>query len=421
MSKCDYCGEENDGFTHKCKFCGREHCSKHLLPENHECEGLEIYKDKNANKWKKTFLDTFSSKFSPSSERYNKKEDKIIKTPYKKEVFEVSNNIKNYFFKKKEKIKSWLNEREYHKYNYGTKLNYLITTILFFAVSIVGFSIFYYDAEKLNQINLWIIHLGGVLILLTLFFVIRFGWKLIKEIINIFKRQKNWLKYIIILFTIFFLWQAYSNKEIILNPVFDMYNNTNFSLFNPINFGNITLNEDDPTKTYNFMDSGKNFVQGIIDPKSQIDISELEQEVHRLINIERGKYGLKSLIWDSQIVEIAREHSQDMAQNDFFEHTNLRGQDSTDRANAVGYSCYKDYGSYYTEGLGENIALTPVYSDVEGCGSTTNLESLAKCIVDGWMTSPGHRENILTSKYTKTGIGIAYNNEDDAYSTQDFC
>lgn len=165
----------------------------------------------------------------------------------------------------------------------------------------------------------------------------------------------------------------------------------------------------------------KNFVNSVVDPKSQIDISELEQEVNRLINLERTNQGLRPLIWDDKIGLIAREHSQDMANRNFFAHENPEGEDPTARSNRHGYSCMKDYGSYYTYGLAENIAETPVYSNVEGCGSTTSLDSLAECIVDGWMQSPGHRENILTKTYTKTGIGISYSSDDKAYSTQDFC
>lgn len=165
----------------------------------------------------------------------------------------------------------------------------------------------------------------------------------------------------------------------------------------------------------------KDFAKGIIDPKSQIDISELEKEVNRLINLQRTNNGLGPLVWDNKLVLIARAHSQDMVNRNFFSHDNPSGEDPTDRANRQGYSCRKDYGSYYTYGLAENIAKTPVYSNVEGCGSTTSLDSLAECIVDGWMTSPGHRENILTKTYTKTGIGIAYSSDDRAYSTQNFC
>lgn len=38
---CSYCGRNFEGLPHICKYCGRAHCSKHLLPENHNCQGLK--------------------------------------------------------------------------------------------------------------------------------------------------------------------------------------------------------------------------------------------------------------------------------------------------------------------------------------------------------------------------------------------
>lgn len=403
MTECDYCGDEVDGYPHKCKYCGRYHCSKHLLPESHNCEGLEQYKEKNSDRWRKNLSEAIS------------------KT---KNVFHSKKQItKNFIQKRKNPIRrgyasfnDWLERRGHNKYDYKNRLNYLITTIFFFGASVILFLIFYSNTSKLNEINLWIINLGGLLLLGTIFFVIKFGIRLIKELINIIKRQKNWIKYLIIILIAILLWQSYVNKEAVFNPAFQLYNKINFTLFSPIKLGNFSENNSlSQERTLN------SIVQGIVNPKSQIDISKLEQEVHRLINEERINYGLSPLKWDNKIADIAREHSQDMVLRNFFSHDNPDGEDPTDRADRNRYSCVKDYGSYSTYGLAENIALTPIYSSVVGCGSTLTLEKLSICIVDGWMTSPGHRENILTSTYTKTGIGIVYNEDNEAYSTQNFC
>ncbi|KXA91927.1 hypothetical protein AKJ63_00380 [candidate division MSBL1 archaeon SCGC-AAA259D18] len=40
MPTCDYCGEEVT-LPYTCGYCGGSFCSKHRLPENHDCEGLE--------------------------------------------------------------------------------------------------------------------------------------------------------------------------------------------------------------------------------------------------------------------------------------------------------------------------------------------------------------------------------------------
>ncbi|MEN9625998.1 MAG: hypothetical protein RL557_326 [archaeon] len=109
-----------------------------------------------------------------------------------------------------------------------------------------------------------------------------------------------------------------------------------------------------------------------------------------------------------------------MAQNNYFSHENLNGQDPTVRASIKGYECSKDYGSYYTEGIVENIAITPI-GNVMGCGSVYSNDEIARCTVSGWMESPGHRENILTSTYDIQGIGIAISKDNRIYVTEDFC
>ncbi len=44
MARCSYCGaSESMPFT--CKFCGGKFCGEHRLPENHECQGLAVYKE----------------------------------------------------------------------------------------------------------------------------------------------------------------------------------------------------------------------------------------------------------------------------------------------------------------------------------------------------------------------------------------
>lgn len=48
-NKCSFCHKKLDEFPFTCKFCGNEFCSDHRLPENHECAGLEKYKENQLN------------------------------------------------------------------------------------------------------------------------------------------------------------------------------------------------------------------------------------------------------------------------------------------------------------------------------------------------------------------------------------
>ncbi len=46
---------------------------------------------------------------------------------------------------------------------------------------------------------------------------------------------------------------------------------------------------------------------------------------------------------------------------------------------------------------------------------------LAELVVDGWMDSSGHRENILKDSYDLEGIGVAIDSTEQVYITQNFC
>ena len=45
MSNCFYCKKTINDLPYNCKFCGNENCSDHRLPESHNCEGLEKWKE----------------------------------------------------------------------------------------------------------------------------------------------------------------------------------------------------------------------------------------------------------------------------------------------------------------------------------------------------------------------------------------
>jgi uncharacterized protein YkwD/Zn finger protein HypA/HybF involved in hydrogenase expression len=152
--------------------------------------------------------------------------------------------------------------------------------------------------------------------------------------------------------------------------------------------------------------------------KSNPDDKELqtELEIHRLVNIERQKHGLKTLSYDDTLASIAGLHSEDMAQRKFFSHVNPDGDDPTTRGHKIGYNCRVVQGDGHWEGIGENIHMKS--------GSTITFwdshESIAKETVDGWMNSEGHRKNILTNHYQREGIGVEITNF-EIYVTQNFC
>lgn len=150
----------------------------------------------------------------------------------------------------------------------------------------------------------------------------------------------------------------------------------------------------------------------------------LEQEIHDWTNHYREVNGLKQLTINPNLIQTARGHSQDMANRNFFDHINLRGQDPTDRAAEDGFHCRLDLGDgWYAEGVAENLWRGWTYSYLIGSapGGYYTQSELAHLIVDSWMESPGHRQNILTDYRQSEGIGVIITKDGEVYATQNFC
>jgi uncharacterized protein YkwD len=109
----------------------------------------------------------------------------------------------------------------------------------------------------------------------------------------------------------------------------------------------------------------------------------IEREVVAGVNAERKRHGLAPLSTDAGLAKIARGHSCAMAKRAFFDHATPEGETPGDRMRKAGRRFHA---------AGENIARIE------------NLDPV-KTVVAGWMNSPPHRENILTRKFTRTGVG----------------
>ena len=161
--------------------------------------------------------------------------------------------------------------------------------------------------------------------------------------------------------------------------------------------------------------------------KPVYDVEQIEYLVHELTNQERQNYNLSQLSFDSDISQIARVHSLDMASRNYFAHETPEGLNPTDRADQLGYSCQKMVGLLIYTGIAENIFqghLFDSYYTVSGVITSYDWISekeIAQITVEGWMNSPGHRENILTEIFDKEGIGVEITPEHKVYVTQNFC
>ncbi|RCH64381.1 RNA polymerase [Streptomyces sp. SDr-06] len=119
------------------------------------------------------------------------------------------------------------------------------------------------------------------------------------------------------------------------------------------------------------------------------------QDVLALVNSERAKAGCSALTTNSQLYSAALKHSENMAAQNFFDHTDPSGAGPGERITAAGYQ----WSTY-----GENIARG---------------QADAAAVMDSWMHSPGHRANILNCAFKEIGIGVHYGSG-GPWWTQDF-
>ena len=124
---------------------------------------------------------------------------------------------------------------------------------------------------------------------------------------------------------------------------------------------------------------------------------ELERAIYRFTNEVRQKNGVPPLTWDNSLRDVARAHSADMLVKNYFSHNSPDGRTPHDRIRA---GCRLPLSM-----TGENIWM----SRSRPLGDTRQL---ARIIVDNWMSSPGHRTNLLHPQFTDIGVGVATNGKD---------
>lgn len=112
-------------------------------------------------------------------------------------------------------------------------------------------------------------------------------------------------------------------------------------------------------------------------------LKALEDEVIRLVNVERVKNGLQPLKYNWQASRVARIKSEDMINKKYFNHISP--------TYGSPFKMLEDFGLKFSAAA-ENIAK----------GQRTAQE-----VVTTWLNSPGHRANILNKSFTEIGVGAA--------------
>lgn len=131
------------------------------------------------------------------------------------------------------------------------------------------------------------------------------------------------------------------------------------------------------------------------DDYTTVSVSMQEQTAWNLMNQDRIANGLSALPLDAELCRLARLKSEDMRDNNYFAHESPTYGRAADMLKAFGYS-YK--------AVGENIAHHATVEKSEAA----------------FMSSDGHRRNILSSSWAKVGIGVAIDRNGFVYLTQLF-
>jgi len=122
-------------------------------------------------------------------------------------------------------------------------------------------------------------------------------------------------------------------------------------------------------------------------PPPPVDPATLEAAVVAGINAQRAAAGLPPLQLDPDLAMVARERSSDMAQKGYFAHVSPTGETFKSIMQSHGVAC---------SWCGENIAYNN-YPD----------DQTVAVVLSSWMASPGHRDNVLRSTFSRVGVGVA--------------
>lgn len=157
--------------------------------------------------------------------------------------------------------------------------------------------------------------------------------------------------------------------------------------------------------------------------------------VHQQINKIREEHGLQSLLFADQLRPVARYHSGRMAEAGTIFHTAPDGESLSDRLQKVEYELLeRTTGQRFCHGCGYDLRPIRNPSFCPSCGVRLDAEKIKSAIsgenvaflsfagpklslpssqeaavqiVDEWLESPSHRQNIMNGSFDREAIGIA--------------
>lgn len=377
MTKCVVCGESDD-LTRTCNYCGKKVCTTHTLPEKHNCSSV-----RSANDAGKHFENAFDATLGDASSSSDGSPDSMDKGSVR--TYGTAEAVENLDSSPPVETKSDSNndvEKELAEIKWQQRLGSSLAAVIVPVVMVWQWT------TSMLSVRLLAVCLIGV--------------------------------------------ATVGQLGVVGVPGFPVDTSPAESIFEDTG-GAVTNATDETTRpsagettrasTESSTDSGGSNLFG-----DDLNRTRIEYLIHERINDRRQEHGLQPLAFDTDLREIARYHSRDMAEKQYFDHTAPDGETMEDRYAKYDYSCRVSVsGNRYATGA-ENIAYTYAFEDVllddGGTVYLTNETELARFFVAQWMNSTGHRKNILRDYWKNEGIGVSITDsegETKVYATQSFC
>lgn len=122
------------------------------------------------------------------------------------------------------------------------------------------------------------------------------------------------------------------------------------------------------------------------DNESAVQGEGEEGIIFNLANESRFENGIENFVWDENLNKIAKLKAEDMLYNDYFDHYSEKY--------GTPFKMLKQMGVEYIS-AGENLAMTSALPNAHA----------------RLMASPAHRQNILSRRFNKMGVGVCKDNK----------
>ena len=156
-----------------------------------------------------------------------------------------------------------------------------------------------------------------------------------------------------------------------------------------------------------------------VTPDPVVSRAAVEYHVYRRVNYLRGTRGYDRLGLNDSLREVARYHSEGMADSGRVDHEGPDGETLDDRLDRFGVAC---------ESRSETVARARFGMPVRAVNGTNvtyeTAEALGKALVREWMDTPTPRSDILRIEWTRMAVGVhAVEKSEGAmvYATMVFC